>query len=114
MENAETHAYLNADGPVQISLKPTLLDNRAAFELTVSDQGLGMSPEVLCRACELFYTSDREGGHMGIGLAIAETLVTQALQGKFLISSNPEEGTQIMMILPRKRRIVWSGQPGEE
>jgi len=114
LENTETHAYLNGDGPVQISLKPTLLDNRAAYELTVTDQGVGMTPEVLCRACELFYTSDREGGHMGIGLAIAETLVTQALQGKFLITSNPEDGTQVMMILPRKRRIVWTGQPGDE
>lgn len=114
LENIETHAYLKGEGQVQISLKPTLLDNRAAYELTVTDHGQGMTPEVLCQACELFYTSNREGGHMGIGLAIAETLVTQALQGKFLISSSPEDGTQIMLILPRKRRIVWTGQPGDE
>lgn len=114
LENIETHAYLNGEGPVQISLKPTLLDNRAAYELTLSDQGSGMPPDVLCQACELFYTTDREGGHMGIGLAIAETLVTQALQGRFFIHSSLDAGTQIMIILPRKRRIVWTGQSGDD
>jgi signal transduction histidine kinase len=109
LENIETHAYLDGQGPVSVSLKPTLLENRAAYELMVVDSGAGMSIEELDRACELFFTTDREGGHMGLGLAIVETLVTQALQGRFQIFSSPESGTRVIMLLPRKRQIVWTG-----
>ena len=65
--------------------------------LCVSDEGEGMSADVLRRATEPFFTT--KGPGTGLGLAMAHGFVQQS-QGRLEIDSVPGQGTTIRMIFP--------------
>lgn len=71
-----------------LSLSLVLADQQVI--ITVADNGVGMAPEVVSRAFELFAqaerTSDRSQGGLGIGLAVVKGLVDQH-GGKITASS---------------------------
>ncbi|KMO37734.1 histidine kinase [Methylobacterium variabile] len=66
-------------------------------ELSVSDTGSGMTPEVLARALEPFFTT-REPGR-GTGLAILNALVKRQ-GGAVALRSSPGEGTRVRLTFP--------------
>lgn len=68
-----------------------------ALRLEVTDQGVGMTPEVLARCRELFFTTKRSGS--GIGLALTAQLVEDA-GGRLDIESEPGRGTRVTITLP--------------
>jgi PAS domain S-box-containing protein len=91
-----------------------------AFILTVSDNGIGMSPELLQRAFELFTqaerTSDRTQGGLGIGLALVRSLVQLHGGTVSAQSSGPGQGTEFTVRLPQMqglsaRTTVREGSP---
>lgn len=63
-------------------------------QISVSDTGPGISPELLPHIFNRFYRGDeaRSGGGAGLGLAIAREL-TEAQQGSLAVSSRPGKGT---------------------
>jgi len=67
--------------------------------LTVSDEGLGMPPEVAARAFEPFFTTKPKGAGTGLGLATVYGTVTQA-GGHAEIRSAPDRGTSVRVHLP--------------
>jgi two-component system, cell cycle sensor histidine kinase and response regulator CckA len=67
--------------------------------LTVEDDGHGMTPEVLERAFEPFYSTKPKGQGTGLGLATVYGIVTQA-GGSVDIQSQPGEGTTVSVFLP--------------
>jgi len=73
--------------------------------ITVKDDGIGMTPELLGRAFELFAqaerTSERSQGGLGLGLALVRSLVV-AHGGKVSAHSNgPGKGSVFTVSLPR-------------
>lgn len=67
--------------------------------LTVSDDGVGMSPEVLERIWEPFYTTKGAGEGTGLGLATVYGIVTQS--GGFVsVTSSPGRGSSFEVLLP--------------
>ncbi|PQP00954.1 hybrid sensor histidine kinase/response regulator [Massilia phosphatilytica] len=66
-------------------------------DLCVVDKGTGMSPEVLRRATEPFFTT--KGPGTGLGLAMVHGFVQQS-HGRLEIDSRPGEGTTVRMIFP--------------
>jgi len=66
--------------------------------LVVTDDGLGMAPDVLAHAFDPFFTTKRHG--TGLGLAIAQTIV-DAHGGRIELASRPGEGTRVSLWLPR-------------
>ncbi len=72
----------------------------AWVELTVADNGCGMSAETLGRAFEPFFTTKRPGHGTGLGLATARRLAGQE-GGTVVAQSEPGKGTQIHVRLPR-------------
>ncbi|HEX6185263.1 MAG TPA: PAS domain S-box protein [Pyrinomonadaceae bacterium] len=67
--------------------------------LTVSDTGLGMTPEVLNRIFEPFYTTKDVGKGTGLGLSTAMTIVRS--HGGFInVYSEPHKGTRFAVYLP--------------
>lgn len=68
----------------------------------VGDTGHGMSPEVLARACEPFFTTKGVGKGSGLGLSMVHGFVTQS-GGAIRIASTPDAGTTVRLFLPRER-----------
>jgi CheY-like chemotaxis protein len=69
-------------------------------QLTVSDTGSGMSPEILQHIFEPFYTTKEAGSGTGLGLATVYGIVTQN-KGLVLAESAPGVGTTFRVFFPR-------------
>jgi two-component system cell cycle sensor histidine kinase/response regulator CckA len=68
--------------------------------LSVSDNGVGMSNEVLSRIFEPFYTTKDVGKGTGLGLSTVYGIVEQS--GGFVsVNSKPGKGTEFNVFLPR-------------
>ena len=63
------------------------------------DTGVGMSAEVLARACEPFYSTKGERG-TGLGLAICQQIL-DSHQGTLQLASTPGKGTTVVVELPQ-------------
>ncbi|MBN8896688.1 MAG: response regulator, partial [Rhodospirillales bacterium] len=122
LESALLNLALNArdampgGGRLTIELSNQVLDAAYAAErsevrageyvmLAVSDTGHGMTPEVLQRALEPFFTTKAEGKGTGLGLAMVFGFIKQS-EGHLGIYSEPQEGTTILLYLPRAHEQV--------
>ncbi|MBO9353830.1 GAF domain-containing protein [Bordetella petrii] len=70
------------------------------IEVHVTDQGCGMSPEVLARAFEPFFTTKPLGEGTGLGLSMIYGFARQA-GGLITMDSTPGQGTTVRLYLPR-------------
>jgi PAS domain S-box-containing protein len=77
--------------------------------VVISDQGIGMSSEVLQRIKDPFYTTKRESGGTGLGLAISERIVEDH-GGRMQFTSQPDQGTRVEIFIPTNKT---PGQPLE-
>jgi PAS domain S-box-containing protein len=84
-------------GENHASLRPNMQPGRY-LELSVSDTGLGMSPEVLAHAFEPFYTTKPPSQGTGLGLATVYGIITQA-GGSIDIDSEEGVGTTFRVYL---------------
>jgi PAS domain S-box-containing protein len=80
--------------------KPVELGPGDYVMIAVADTGTGMSPEVLARACEPFFTTKELGKGSGLGLAQVYGLAQQS-GGGIRITSSPGKGTIVAVYLPR-------------
>ena len=69
--------------------------------LTVSDNGVGMAPDVAARAFDPFYTTKPIGLGTGLGLSMIHGFARQS-GGQVRIYSEPGKGTAVCVYLPRK------------
>lgn len=69
------------------------------FSITVTDTGTGMAPDVQRRAFEPFFSTKGDAGS-GLGLSQVHGMVRQA-GGIVRLHSNPGEGTEVTLLLPR-------------
>jgi CheY-like chemotaxis protein len=76
-------------------------DRRAGayVRLRVSDDGMGMPPEVAARVTEPFFTTKGVGKGTGLGLSMVQGLTAQS-GGWMEIDSEVEQGTRIDLWLP--------------
>lgn len=72
-------------------------DAKGQVYITLSDNGAGMSAEVLEKAWTPFYST--KAGHQGLGLPAALHVITQ-LQGQIQIHSEQGTGTTVHITLP--------------
>jgi len=68
-------------------------------EVTVEDDGCGMSEDVLSRAMDPFFTTKATGKGTGLGLALVFATV-KAHGGNLDIQSGPGRGTRVTMTFP--------------
>lgn len=70
-------------------------------ELSVHDDGAGMSDEVRRHALEPFFTTKPPGQGTGLGLSTAFSYIRQS-GGRLSVESSPGKGTRIVILLPRE------------
>lgn len=102
LQQAFLNVILNARDAMESggSLAVTLRRRGRRAEITVADSGAGMSPEVLARATEPFFTSKERGS--GLGLAAVARLMDD-LGGRLDIRSRPGHGTRVELVVPLAR-----------
>ena len=91
--------YTPSPGSVQLSLE----QSGESVVITVEDSGVGIAPEDQPKIFERFYRVDkarsREQGGAGLGLAIAQWIVTQH-RGSIAVESRPGAGAIFRVTLP--------------
>lgn len=117
VENAILNLAINArdamegQGKLTIELGNTMLDDEYArihdevvagqyVMLAVTDTGSGMSPEIIDKVFEPFFSTKGEGKGSGLGLSMVYGFVKQS-GGHVKIYSEVGEGTTIKLYLPR-------------
>ncbi|HQT77656.1 MAG TPA: PAS domain S-box protein [Rhodopila sp.] len=85
---------------------PEHLEPGRYVRLSVSDTGEGMTPEVLARVSEPFFTTKARGKGTGLGLAMARGFAEQS-GGGLVIESTPGVGTTVSLWLP----VAQGGRP---
>ncbi|MHA1152533.1 MAG: PAS domain S-box protein [Alphaproteobacteria bacterium] len=71
--------------------------------LLVADNGHGMTPEVLARAADPFFTTKGVGQGSGLGLSMVEGFARQS-GGFMTIESSPGAGAMVKVVLPRAEK----------
>ena len=97
-ENALAHAFAPGVGnSLTVSARQIAQDR---VEITVADDGKGITHEVLPKIFDPFFTTNRDAGNTGLGLHIVHNLVTGPLGGTIHVTSAIGEGTQFVSRLP--------------
>ena len=88
------------DTPTPRALSQGTLPAGSYVELSISDTGSGMTPELLKRVFEPFFTTKCPGTGTGLGLALVQSIVSE-LGGAVDLTSAPGQGTAFRIYLPR-------------
>ena len=97
--NALMHAYPNRrDVQLQVHLA---LNAQQQVQLTVQDEGVGMSDEVLRRIFDPFFTTRLGRGGSGLGMNIVQGIVVRILGGQLAVHSVQGQGTTVTVQFPK-------------
>jgi PAS domain S-box-containing protein len=110
------HALENEEGCVKVVLEDVSLDggepgslNEMApgnyIKLSVSDNGVGIAPEIQDSIFEPYFTTKGPGKGTGMGLAMVDGIVA-SYGGKIMVSSKPGQGSEFNVYLPITERQV--------
>lgn len=129
LENAILNLCINArdamqnGGRLTVKTANVCMDKRAARErgmepgsyvtISVTDTGTGMTPEVLARAFDPFYTTKPTGKGTGLGLSMVYGFAKQS-EGHVDLSSKVGEGTTVQLYLPKyEGELTEEGDQGQ-
>jgi signal transduction histidine kinase len=106
---SNAYKYSPDGGDVLVSVEPSNLSGDIV-QVTVTDHGIGMGPEVRGRLFERFFRADTSGRvpGTGLGLSIVKEII-ELHQGEVEVVSQPGEGTRMILRLPRVHPGVDSG-----
>jgi PAS domain S-box-containing protein len=108
------HAMEETGGILEIGIKNVVFDQVAAIshsdlipgkyvELTVSDTGQGIAPEIRERIFDPYFTTKEIGKGTGMGLSVVLGIV-KGHGGAISVDSEPGKGTRIRIFLPMVER----------
>jgi nitrogen-specific signal transduction histidine kinase/ActR/RegA family two-component response regulator len=110
------HAMRDGGGLLEVTLAPAVLDasnmpvhpdlNPGEYLIIrVKDNGHGISPEIMERIFEPYFTTKNEGEGTGLGLAVIHGIVKRH-GGGITLSSEVFKGTEFCVYLPLSRSAV--------
>lgn len=88
-----------ARNEIRVAVRPAA-DDRVLIE--VRDTGVGMAPEIVEQIFTPFFTTKSAGSGTGIGLSIAQRIVTES-GGSITVESEPGRGAIFRVLLPAAR-----------
>ena len=105
------HALRETSGVIEVNLDVIELhQEQSAFglnlppgtyvRLSLQDSGQGMTPEVMERIFEPYFTTKETGQGTGLGLALVHSIV-KACRGGISVSSEPGKGSLFQVFLPK-------------
>ncbi|MCJ8279712.1 MAG: ATP-binding protein, partial [Rivularia sp. ALOHA_DT_140] len=89
------------DKPKIIIRTQTLPDD--SVTINISDNGLGINPEVIENIFNPFFTTKPIGKGTGLGLSISHQIITEKHKGIISCTSTPGEGTEFLITIPIKQ-----------
>jgi two-component system sensor histidine kinase/response regulator len=102
-------------GHIVVGVKETRReDNRIWLDFSVTDSGIGMTPEHLARLFQAFQQADtsttRKYGGTGLGLSISQSLVGK-MGGRIEVTSEAGKGSTFRFCIPLELGSVPAGAP---
>ncbi len=97
--NLITNALDSVDPGGQVNIR--LCENTDGAELTIEDNGCGMTEEVMQQLFEPFFTTRRNGQGTGLGLSITYRIVQEHGGDLVPSSDGPGCGARFLLTLPR-------------
>ncbi|QDA60520.1 ATP-binding protein [Hymenobacter jejuensis] len=82
----------------ELSVSTKRLANQ--IQISVRDNGSGMSPEVQQKVFQPFFTTKPPGEGTGLGLSLSYDIITKGHNGTLTVSSEEGKGTEILICLP--------------
>jgi two-component system, NtrC family, sensor kinase len=95
----KTYADIQS-APNTIAIQTKLLEDGSSIEITIVDNGSGMSEDVKARIFDRLFTTKPIGQGTGLGLAISRQIIEENHGGRLTCSSTPGAGTQFAIVLP--------------
>lgn len=74
-----------------------------AVQITLTDNGPGISADTQARLFDPFFTTKPVGQGAGLGLAISYEIIVQKHKGRLTCQSNPGEGTTFVIKIPTQQ-----------
>ncbi|NEQ52143.1 MAG: response regulator [Leptolyngbya sp. SIO3F4] len=105
-------------GKISLAVEPTLIPNSQGngdigLKFTVSDTGIGMTPEQMEKVFQAFTQADtsttRKYGGTGLGLTITKQFISM-MGGEVLVNSTYGEGTTFTINIPRTVQVNATSQ----
>ncbi|HQJ10207.1 MAG TPA: ATP-binding protein, partial [Deltaproteobacteria bacterium] len=105
------HAMNDSTGEIEVSIEKVRIDGVAAgadldlpagpyLKLSVRDSGRGMTPRVLTRVFDPYFTTTRKGYGAGLGLSVVHGIV-KSHGGAICCKSSPDKGATFEIYFPQ-------------
>ena len=76
--------------------------NQGQLRIDITDNGMGMTPEVKEKIFENFYTTKPASQGTGLGMSITQDIIIKNHGGQLLVETEPGTGTTFTFIIPVK------------
>lgn len=94
--------YSAESKPIILSARTVDEFGKSFVKISITDQGIGMTPEELCLAFTRFWRADTASGNIpgtGLGLSLVKE-IAEMHHGKLILESNYGTGTTASLLLP--------------
>jgi signal transduction histidine kinase len=98
IEDRLRRGTLSAQPEIQISTQ--FNNNSKHISISITDNGIGISPEVGSQLFDPFFTTKTIGKGTGMGLAISYQIVTERHHGTLQCISQPNQGATFIITIP--------------
>jgi signal transduction histidine kinase len=105
LENLFSNAVKYSPAGGIITVRASAQPEKARICISISDQGIGMTPEETAQVFDKFYRADAGNtaiGGTGLGMSIVKYIM-QAHEGDVWLESEPGQGTRVHLALPMRQ-----------
>ena len=104
LANFQIDSAVNVEVDSAVIVEEVGLSPGAYVKIEIVDSGQGISPDVIERVFDPFYTTKKAGEGSGLGLSMVYGFVQQS-GGNITISSQKGQGTKVRLYFPRSAQV---------